>query len=83
MSTDNFSSELDIENLEKKFKAFDLDGNKTLNKNEFEILLFQMGYKNKHLNHAIYIEHDADCDELISFDGIFKIFYFKTKIFYS
>ena len=33
MSTDNFSGELDMENLEQKFKAFDLDGNKALNKN--------------------------------------------------
>ena len=70
MSSNSFLNESDMEDLRKKFKAFDLDNSQKLSKNEFDVLLDQMGFSNKILNHAIYLAQDTDHDELISFNGI-------------
>jgi hypothetical protein len=69
MSSKNYLKELDMDDLRKKFNAFDLDNSQKLSKNEFNVLLEQMGFSNKILNHAIYLAQDTDHDELISFNG--------------
>ena len=69
MSDCNIPKEFDLEDLKKTFARYDSDNSKTLNKTEFDSMLWQIGFTDKNLNDAIYYAHDTDNDDLISFDG--------------